>query len=409
MSKTVIYLLIAAILLILWEPNKYSLVQAQGSSCIPLHQSCDETVHCCGTTNRCVNNYCEDSATFNAVCIPDPPTGSCDNSHPCCDTPSGQPRICDAGYCRDNFPAATSAPVPSTTGLISNIGDLNIGESKEVTVSGLTSGSKYYWQESKLTSVIPNMGYTKSFADCHIADSSGTIKKEIGPFSLPGVYKVEIFNATTSTRCESIGNPINSKEFSVGGPTGQSCCEGYLSVYDRSKDVCKKDLISIPLQSNPEAPTKCTDSGTYCEPESLQCFNNKTPTLFGKICKDPKDPDFDGNKHTVCTKAGGDPCKTPTASDNPGFNTAIGCIHTSPAAFVKDFLTFIVAISGGLAFLMMLLGSFQMLTSAGNPETLATGRDRFTNAIIGLLFVIFSVLLMQIIGFDILRLPGFDR
>jgi len=110
-----------------------------------------------------------------------------------------------------------------------------------------------------------------------------------------------------------------------------------------------------------------------------------------------------------CTKAGGDPCKTPTASDNPGFNTAIGCIHTSPAAFVKDFLTFIIAISGGLAFLMMLLGAFQMLTSAGNPETLAAGKDRFTSAIIGLLFVIFAVLLMQIIGVGILGIPGFIK
>ncbi len=107
-----------------------------------------------------------------------------------------------------------------------------------------------------------------------------------------------------------------------------------------------------------------------------------------------------------CTKAGGDPCGD---ASNPGFKTAIGCIHTSPIEFTKDFLKFIVAIGGGLAFLMMLLGAFQMLTSAGNPETLQTGRDRLTSAIIGLLFVIFAVLLMQIIGFDILGLPGFNR
>ena len=50
-----------------------------------------------------------------------------------------------------------------------------------------------------------------------------------------------------------------------------------------------------------------------------------------------------------------------------------------------------------------------MLTSAGNPETLAAGKDRLTNAVIGLLFVIFSVLLLQIIGFGILDIPGFGR
>lgn len=104
-----------------------------------------------------------------------------------------------------------------------------------------------------------------------------------------------------------------------------------------------------------------------------------------------------------CSKAGGESC------DNNGFKTAIGCIRTEPVALVKDVMTFIIGISGGFAFLMMLLGAFQMLTSAGNPETLAAGKDRFTSAVIGLLFVIFAVLLLQIIGFDILKLPGFKR
>lgn len=94
------------------------------------------------------------------------------------------------------------------------------------------------------------------------------------------------------------------------------------------------------------------------------------------------------------------------AGDNPGIKTAIGCVHTSAFGFSKDFLKFAIGISGGLAFLMMLLGAFQMLTSAGNPETLAGGRDKFTSAIVGLLMVIFAVLLLRIIGFDILGLPG---
>ncbi len=100
------------------------------------------------------------------------------------------------------------------------------------------------------------------------------------------------------------------------------------------------------------------------------------------------------------------PCGPPA---DPGIATAIGCIHTSPAAFSKDFLKFILGISGGLAFLMMLLGAFQMLTSAGNPETLQAGWERLTSAIIGLLFVIFAVLLLQIIGVGILNIPGFTK
>lgn len=109
-----------------------------------------------------------------------------------------------------------------------------------------------------------------------------------------------------------------------------------------------------------------------------------------------------------CTRAGGEPCDNADPK-NPGFKTAIGCIHTNPAEFVKDLMRFVIAISGGLAFLMMLLGAFQMLTSAGNPDTLKAGQDRLTSAIIGLLFVIFATLFLQIIGFDILRIPGFGK
>lgn len=94
---------------------------------------------------------------------------------------------------------------------------------------------------------------------------------------------------------------------------------------------------------------------------------------------------------------------------NPAIATAIGCIHTNPAELVKDLLKFMIAIGGGLAFLMMLLGAFQMLTSQGNPETLNAGKERLTSAAIGLLFIIFAVLLLQIIGADILQIPGFGR
>lgn len=98
-----------------------------------------------------------------------------------------------------------------------------------------------------------------------------------------------------------------------------------------------------------------------------------------------------------------------TPCDGDGIKTAIGCIHTSPVGFVQDGLKFVLGISGGLAFLMMILGAFQMMTSAGNPDTLKAGQDRLTSAVIGLLFVIFATLLLQIIGIDILKLPGFGR
>lgn len=109
-----------------------------------------------------------------------------------------------------------------------------------------------------------------------------------------------------------------------------------------------------------------------------------------------------------CSGGGGLPCGDASV-ESGGILTAIGCIHTNPASFTQDLVKFAVGISGGLAFLMMLLGASQMLTSNGNPDALKAGQDRLISATIGLLIVIFAVLLMQIIGVDILKLPGFVR
>ncbi len=112
------------------------------------------------------------------------------------------------------------------------------------------------------------------------------------------------------------------------------------------------------------------------------------------------DSSFKSCKDTdTCVSASGQLC-----DQDKGVMTAIGCIHTEPSAFIKDTLTLVSGIAGGVAFLLMVYGAFQMITSSGNPQTLKTGQDRLVSAIIGLLFVVFSVLLLQIIGVDILHI-----
>lgn len=286
----------------------------------------------------------------------------------------------------------------------------DVGAVKKITVSDLEPDQKYYWEEKKKTCatcvVAQWLQYSTLFADCYDSNSDGQIEQDIGPFQLPGWYRLEISKAKDSNVCLSAGNPV-IRDFSVGGPTGTGCCTNFpYLLYDRDKNDCYKDILN-PFTDR--APTNCME-GTYCEPESLECFREPTFVVRGKICYDRTKDDFDKNKHIECGSSGGQ--QAPGCTDsvgNPGIATAIGCIHTNPTELVKDLLKFITGIAGGLAFLMMLLGAFQMLTSAGNPDTLNAGRERLTSAVIGLLFVIFAVLLLQIIGVDILKIPGFGR
>jgi hypothetical protein len=47
------------------------------------------------------------------------------------------------------------------------------------------------------------------------------------------------------------------------------------------------------------------------------------------------------------------------------------------------------------------------MVSQGNPEKIQAAREQLTAAIVGLMFVVFSLVILQVIGYDILRLPGF--
>ncbi len=87
--------------------------------------------------------------------------------------------------------------------------------------------------------------------------------------------------------------------------------------------------------------------------------------------------------------------------------TAFGCIPTDPATFIGQVIGIGVGIGGGIAFLLILFGGFQILMSGGNPERLNAGKELVTSAITGLLIIIFSIFILRLIGVTILGIPGF--
>jgi len=100
-------------------------------------------------------------------------------------------------------------------------------------------------------------------------------------------------------------------------------------------------------------------------------------------------------------------CETCTTEKN-GIWTAIGCIPLSAKGIIGTFLPFSVGIAGGIAFLIILFGAIQMMTSAGNPEKLNAGKELIGAAIMGLLLIVFSIFFLRLIGVDILQIPGFS-
>ena len=107
-----------------------------------------------------------------------------------------------------------------------------------------------------------------------------------------------------------------------------------------------------------------------------------------------------GSTITVTSDAPGrNPC--PLGGNCP---TALGNIATNPQEFAKKLLGIAIGIAGGIALILMVVGSVRVLTSSGDPQKVASGREMITAAIAGLLFLIFSVLILRFIGINILSL-----
>jgi|SRR3989344_3777183 len=162
---------------------------------------------------------------------------------------------------------------------------------------------------------------------------------------------------------------------------------------------------------------KCAVNDEDCGPSALTKELRKV--LVSKTCYDPSSTTpIDKTTQQYCSSAAGTLCpindaqRTNTSNSSgpnkwTGITSALGCVPTDPKQLIPAILKLATGAAGGIAFLLMIMGAFQMITSAGNPDALKAGQGRFTAAIIGLLFVIFSVLLLQIIGVDILDIPGF--
>jgi hypothetical protein len=110
---------------------------------------------------------------------------------------------------------------------------------------------------------------------------------------------------------------------------------------------------------------------------------------------------------------------TPATTGNPydpfciqgkpesGVNTALGCVDvSSPDKFVTVLLRIATGIGGGLALALILYGVFIVTTSAGSPDKLKAGSEIITSAVIGLVFILLSIFLINLIGINILGIPG---
>ncbi len=102
------------------------------------------------------------------------------------------------------------------------------------------------------------------------------------------------------------------------------------------------------------------------------------------------------------------PCKKFENGTCAEFNTALGTFKTEPSDFVVSVFGFLISMAGGIAILLIMIAGYKIMTSRGNPDQIQQAREQMIAAIVGLMFLIFSFLFLQLIGIDILKVPGLE-
>ena len=147
----------------------------------------------------------------------------------------------------------------------------------------------------------------------------------------------------------------------------------------------------------------------YCPPSDPPSnWKNCKTCLYPSITSDNP---LDNNTLKI------DPLTQTAPPAQPGRQyTMIGCIQTSlgfsegggASNVTQTLLKIIFGIVGGIAFLYLIYGSFIILTSQSNPEKLNYGKRLVFGAVVGVVFTLVSVFIVNFITSGVLRIPGFN-
>ncbi len=89
--------------------------------------------------------------------------------------------------------------------------------------------------------------------------------------------------------------------------------------------------------------------------------------------------------------------------------TGIGCVPTDFSEFITGFLLRIgIGFAGFVALGCIIYSAVMIQVSQGNAEKISQAQDQIKACIFGLLMIVFSILLLRIIGVDIIQIPGFS-
>lgn len=195
-------------------------------------------------------------------------------------------------------------------------------------------------------------------------------------------------------------------------PTGTTCRAPFNAyAYQQNQTAC--------LYPN-EGETKCQHTNQPCDQTSggRKCCNvGEDGNNDDLICRDNTNTSGSTCQLSVLPSPPAPPC---VSFDAKGHCTAVvtalslatpgnNGTSTDPIAFIEQIFQVLLGVGGGIALLLIMFAGYRLMVSQGKPEAVQQAREQLIAAIVGILFFIFSIVILEAIGVDLLHIPGLGK
>jgi hypothetical protein len=236
-------------------------------------------------------------------------------------------------------------------------------------------------------------------SSAYLQKTSQTVAVDLTGLPPSTTYTIYVMAVNNTGRSDK-SNEITEKTTDVAKDFSACCSAGFK--FDEKNRKCLSSTAS--------------DEGTYlcksdqiCNISTQKCDKSQPPPPCKQFIQidergqDIKDTEVNvtANENLVLDPYKNYRCKLVSIA-------LFGDISTDIGSFIQRLFAIILGLSGGIAVILIIIGGYRIAFSHGNPEKFQAARDTITSAIVGLLFIIFSMVILRIIGFDILHIPGFQ-
>jgi hypothetical protein len=78
--------------------------------------------------------------------------------------------------------------------------------------------------------------------------------------------------------------------------------------------------------------------------------------------------------------------------------TGLNCNAQSPNELIRTVINWLLGVTFGVAILFLIIGGFRVITSGGNPDGQAKGKNTIINAVIGIIIIVLSYVIVNVVA-----------